>query len=225
MADTDAYPELARDLRFFPVQNDAPAALTVDQVKQFNARGYVAPLDVYSPEEMSVHRAAFDEARASGGNGYSINGWHRTHATVHDMVTETRILDYLQDLLGENLVCWGTHYFCKMPGDDKQVSWHQDASYWPLTPSKTVTVWLAIDDADARNGAMQIVPGSHLHGQIAFEQSRAEENNVLNQTVVDPLDSERRPCCSPCAQDRCPCTPTCSCTARSPTRRIDDVVV
>ena len=192
MAEIDAYPELARDLRFFPVQNDAPTTLTPAQIEQFNARGYIAPLDVYSPEEMSVHRAAFDElmeeARNGGGNGYSINGWHRTHAVVHDMVTEARILDYLQDLLGEDLVCWGTHYFCKMPGDGKRVSWHQDASYWPLTPSKTVTVWLAIDDADAKNGAMQIVPGSHLHGQIAFEQSRAEENNVLNQTVVDPLD-------------------------------------
>ena len=99
MAETDAYPELARDLRFFPVQNDAPAALTVNQVKQFNARGFIAPLDVYSPEEMSIHRAAFDglmeEARASGGNGYSINGWHKTHAAIYDMVTEIRILDYL----------------------------------------------------------------------------------------------------------------------------------
>ena len=26
MAETNAYPELARDLRFFPVQNDAPTA-------------------------------------------------------------------------------------------------------------------------------------------------------------------------------------------------------
>ena len=197
MAETNAYPELARDLRFFPVQNDAPTALTPTQIEQFNARGYIAPLDVYSPEEMNVHRAAFDvimdEARANGGNGYSINGWHKTHTTVYDIVTETRILDFLQDLLGDNLVCWGTHYFCKMPGDSKQVSWHQDASYWPLTPSKTVTVWLAIDDADAENGAMQIVPGSHLHGQISFEQSRAEENNVLNQTVVDPLDYGETP--------------------------------
>lgn len=25
-----------------------------------------------------------------------------------------------------------THYFAKQPGDGKQVSWHQDASYWPL---------------------------------------------------------------------------------------------
>ena len=28
MAEIDAYPELARDLRFFPVQNDAPTTLT-----------------------------------------------------------------------------------------------------------------------------------------------------------------------------------------------------
>ena len=192
MAQTNAYPELARELRFFPAEVPTPHALDPAQVTQFNEKGYIAPLDVFSAEEMAVHRTAFDqlmeEAGASGGNSYSINGWHKTHTAVYDLVTEARILDYLQDLLGENLVCWGTHYFCKMPGDGKQVSWHQDASYWPLTPSKTVTVWLAIDDADAENGAMQIIPGSHLHGQIAFKESRAEENNVLNQTAVGPLD-------------------------------------
>ncbi len=190
MAQTNAYPELARDLRFFPADHTDPRTLTPDQIAHFNERGYIAPLDVFSPEEIAVHRAAFDglmEEAGGGDNSYSINGWHKTHAAVHDLVTEARILDYVEDLLGEDLVCWGTHYFCKMPGDGKQVSWHQDASYWPLTPSKTVTVWLAIDDADAENGAMQIIPGSHLHGQIAFQESRAEENNVLNQTAVDPL--------------------------------------
>ena len=80
-----------------------------------------------------------------------------------------------------------THYFSKEPGDRKQVSWHQDASYWPLTPSKVVTVWLAIDDVDEENGPMTVIPGSHLHGQIPFENSTAEENNVLGQSVQDPL--------------------------------------
>ena len=36
------------------------------------------------------------------------------------------------------------------PGASRQVSWHQDSSYWPLSPSKTVTVLLAIADAGAR---------------------------------------------------------------------------
>jgi len=196
-AETNAYPNLVRDLRFLPVDNQEPQKLTGAQVQHYNEKGYICPLDVFSPAEIAAHRAEFDrlmaEAGAQGGNSYSINGWHKTHAAVYDLVVEGRILDYVQDLLGEDLVCWGTHYFCKMPGDGKQVSWHQDASYWPLTPSKTVTVWLAIDDADAENGAMQVVPGSHLHGQIAFEKSSAQEQNVLNQTAVGPLQYGREP--------------------------------
>jgi non-heme Fe2+,alpha-ketoglutarate-dependent halogenase len=91
----------------------------------------------------------------------------------------------VEDLLGSHLICWGAHFFCKMPGDVRHVSWHQDASYWPLSPSKTVTVWLAIDDADEGNGAMTVIPGSHLHGQIDFDDSDAAQNNVLNQIVID----------------------------------------
>ena len=97
-------------------------------------------------------------------------------------------MDCVQDVIGANVICWGTHYFCKMPNDGKRVSWHQDASYWPLTPSKTVTVWLAIDDTDAENGAMQVVPGSHLHGQIAYETSKKKEANILGQTALNPLN-------------------------------------
>ena len=86
-----------------------------------------------------------------------------------------------------------THYFCKEPGDTKQVTWHQDASYWPLTPSKVVTVWLAIDDADEENSAMKVIPGSHLHAQIPFEHSTVEENNVLGQSVHQAEDYGEAP--------------------------------
>ena len=72
-----------------------------------------------------------------------------------------------------------------MPGDTRQVSWHQDASYWPLSPSKTVTLWLAIDDSDAGNGAMRVIPRSHVNAQLAYRRSHADEHNVLSQTVLD----------------------------------------
>jgi len=185
-----AFPDLQRDLSFYSVQNDHPKTLTVAQVQQYNEKGYIFPLDVFTPTEIAAHRAYFeglmDKAAAKGWNNYSINGWQTRCAGIYDLILTPRILDYVQDLLGETLICWATHYFCKMPGDGKQVSWHQDASYWPLTPSKTVTVWLAIDDADIENGAMKVIPGSHRHGQIDFEQSTAAENNVLNQTVRTP---------------------------------------
>ena len=96
-----------------------------------------------------------------------------------------KILAYIRDLLGPELIGLASHYFCKLPKDGTTISWHQDASYWPLSPSKTATVWLAIDDADVANGCMRFVAGSHRHGQLEFRASAAAENNVLNQTVDD----------------------------------------
>ena len=193
----NAMPDLERDLTFYEVNNPSPQKLTAEQIARFNADGYIFPLDLYADDEIAERRAYFErlmaEAEAKGWNSYSINGWQARCPGIYDMALEPRILDYVQDLLGENLVCWATHYFAKMPGDGKQVSWHQDASYWPLTPSKTVTVWLAIDDADKENGAMQFIPGSHRHGQIGFEWSKAEENNVLNQSVQDAGQYGRAP--------------------------------
>ena len=188
----DAMPELERNIQFFAVENDQPKRLAPQQIQQFNQKGYVFPLDVFSETEIAIHRAYFDQLIEQqineGKDAYSINGWHSKQPEIYDLVTDSRILDYLEDLLGPDLICWGTHYFCKLPGDTKQVSWHQDASYWPITPSKTVTVWLAIDDADTENGAMKVIPKSHLHGQIIFEHSRKEEQNVLGQTVKNAED-------------------------------------
>ena len=184
------FPDLQRDLTFHPVHNAHPHALTRAQLDHYNAKGYIVPLDVLTPAEVAEHRAYFEQllakTLAKGWNNYAINGWQTRCPGIYDLVTHPRILDYVQDLLGETLICWATHYFAKLPGDGKRVSWHQDASYWPLTPSKTVTVWLAIDDTDVENGAMTVIPGSHVHGQLDFEESTSAENNVLNQSVRSP---------------------------------------
>ena len=104
---------------------------------------------------------------------------------VYDILTNKRIIDCVADLLGEDVVAWGSHFFCKMPGDGRAVAWHQDASYWPLTPSHAVTVWLAIDDADLDNGCMKFIAGSHHSGHLTYRKSSPEEHNVLDQTVPD----------------------------------------
>ena len=77
---------------------------------------------------------------------------------VWDIVTNRRIIDAVSDLLGDTVVLRHSHLFAKLPGDPKRVSWHQDASYWPLTPSRVVSAWLAIDDTAVDNSAMQAIP-------------------------------------------------------------------
>ncbi len=96
------------------------------------------------------------------------------------------LLDYAQDLIGPDIVCWGMHLFAKMPGDGMEVPLHQDTRYWPLTPSKSVTVWLAIDDADEENAAMEFAPGSHVLGALPHEEKPLDGSRVLKHAVLDP---------------------------------------
>ena len=103
-------------------------------------------------------------------------------------MTDHRIIDVVSDLLGDTVVLRHSHLFAKLAGDPKRVSWHQDASYWPLTPSRVVSAWLASDDVDVANSAMRVIPGSHHHAQLAFRDSTAAENNVLFQTVDNAAD-------------------------------------
>lgn len=187
---SDAFPELERDLRFFPLGVEEPRHLSGEQVRQYNERGYVFPIDIFSASEIEAIRSYFDEllpqALAAGWNSYELTNWHKHCRGVWDIVTDSRIIDVMEDMLGETVILRHSHFFAKLPGDGMRVSWHQDASYWPLTPSKVVSAWLAIDDVDLGNGAMQVIPGSHLNAQVAFRDSAEEERNVLNQTVEQP---------------------------------------
>src|ERR1022692_1009030 len=179
--------QLPRDLQFHPVRNDRPRVLTREHIEQFNRDGYVNGLTAYSTDAIAEIREYFDrllaKVVAAGGDSYSISSAHLKYGRVWDILTQPTIVAHVQDLLGENVIGWGSHFFCKMPGDGKAVAWHQDSSYWPLSPSKAVTVWLAIDDADVENACMRFVAGSHHYGHMTFRASDSHEHNVLNQTI------------------------------------------
>ena len=116
---------MKRDLKFYPVENSQPKKLTADQISNYNRSGYIAPLDVYTPSEIGGIRKYFDELLekvvAEGGNSYSISSAHLKYGPVYDILTESRIIDYVGDLFGDDVIAWGSHFFCKMPHDGKMV--------------------------------------------------------------------------------------------------------
>jgi len=186
-----AYPNLKRELRYFPAVLEGDGGLDPRERARFNMDGYLTGLKGLERGEVGRVRDQFEallENEMEAGRGsYSMDGWQHKVGFIYDLVKTPAILDAVEALIGPNILCWGTHFFCKLPGDGKRVPWHQDASFWPLTPSKCVTAWLAIDDAMVENGCMRIVPRSHLHGQIAFRKSEEDGASVLNQTV-DAVD-------------------------------------
>jgi non-haem Fe2+, alpha-ketoglutarate-dependent halogenase len=179
--------QLHRVFQFYPSPVEDPQSLTKSQVEQFNQLGFVLDLEVFDAEQMVAHRAYFDDllqrVLAAGGSAYSISSAHLRYRPVYELLTNARIVAYVQDLLGPNVIGWGSHYFCKLPGDEQAVDWHQDASYWPLTPTKTATVWLAIDDCDLENGCMQFVAGSHRFGHCRHETAGEAAASVLGRGI------------------------------------------
>lgn len=189
--------EISSEAKFCPADETSPKkSLSPVQVAHYNREGYLRGLPVFDDVEARKNREAFEAIFAlfqeRGMNAYSINGFHTRVQFIYDLVTHPKILDYVEDLIGPDIVCWGAHFFCKMPGDPKEVSWHQDAPYWPLEPTRTVTVWLAIDDVDDENSALRVVPGTHRDGPLEVRESRPEEQNVLHLTLTDPADMEAR---------------------------------
>jgi non-haem Fe2+, alpha-ketoglutarate-dependent halogenase len=178
--------QVARDLNFEKTRNDSPQALSLSQINQYNEQGYLMPFDGLPAAEIEEVRKFFDpilaQALTEGKNSYSISTAHLKFGRIYDLMHHSAIIAPVKDLLGKDLVAWGAHFFCKMPNDGKRVPWHQDCPYWPLTPTRTATVWLAIDDASPENANMRFIPGSHLDGVIDYEMSDSPDD-ILKREV------------------------------------------
>lgn len=179
-----------RELRFVSASPEAARTLTPEQVRSYNDDGIVGPLPVLDADRTrEVARYVTDlvdsvVAAPDARDSYSINAYHLACRGLHDLILTPSLLDYVEDILGPDVVCWGTTVFCKLPGDPKEVVLHQDAAYWPFTPTRTVTAWLAIDDVDEENSAMQVVPGSHRHGALDHEDLSLDGTRVAKRQVV-----------------------------------------
>ena len=117
--------ELPREIGFVPSVDIGLKTLSPSHVKQYNETGYLMPFDGLDTSEARELRAFFDGVLAAyielGKTSYSINTAHLRFARIYQLVQHPRIVDAVADLLGPNVVCWGSHFFCKMPHDGKRV--------------------------------------------------------------------------------------------------------
>lgn len=164
-----------QDLSFRPTNNPSLRVLTPEQIAHYNVEGFVQPFDVFSDAGVARNAAYFDRLVGQMGDEarYAINCYQARLSGLYDLVTTPAILDHVEDILGPNIICWASAFFAKAPHDPRAVPWHQDAAFWSLSPARTVTVWLAIDDVDEENSAMRFIPRSHDKGALAIKKAKA----------------------------------------------------
>ena len=106
--------------------------------------------------------------------------------------SEPRILALVEQVLGPDIILWGSQVFCKPAHTGREVPWHQDGQYWPIRPLATCSVWIALDDVDAENGCMRYIPGSHASRTVYRHRTSGRAGIVLNQELEpDELDEGR----------------------------------
>lgn len=160
--------------------------LTTAQRKQFEEYGFIPRLTVADSDAAARTKALWDELEAREdlrGRGLTrLHSRHLDNEFLWRIASSDVILDSVEDLLGPNVLLFGTRLFCKYPSDEKFVSWHQDTyqGTWGLEPPIALTVWYAIDDCDDGNGSMRIVPASHRSGPRRHEEI-ADPANLLRR--------------------------------------------
>jgi non-haem Fe2+, alpha-ketoglutarate-dependent halogenase len=174
-------------------------ALTPDLVARYESDGYVFPVRVLDDDDVPQFRSAYDAYE--GGLGAELAAvpardryvfFAETHAFLpfaYELATQPAVLDAVESLLGPDLLIWDSRWFTKRPGDATYISWHQDGTYWELSPPKVCTAWIALSRSFTGNGAMQVVPGSHVGGQLPHVDTFDEANALARgQEIAVDVD-------------------------------------
>src|SRR5690606_1988790 len=157
--------------------------------------GYVSPVRVMSEEAARAVREKLEAYERGTGGPLRGELRHKSHLLfkfLSDVVHHERIVDAIEDLYGHDLLCWTTNFFIKEANTPAFVSWHQDSTYWGLSSPDVVTAWVALTDSNQSNGAMEVIPGTHLMDQVPHKDT-FDDNNLLSrgQEVAVEVDASQ----------------------------------
>ena len=172
--------------------------LTKAQIARYRHNGYLFPFQALSPGELDECRAGL--ARFETWLGHPVNGADKRWRSApyifmpwsDALVRHRRILDVVEDLIGPDILVYTTTFFIKEAASRTFAAWHQDATYFGLDPHEHVTAWVALSDANAEAGCMEVVssrgaPRQLRHAALGLEHSI----NGGGQAVVEAFDESR----------------------------------
>ena len=190
--------------------------LTEAQKAQFERDGFLVVRGLFSPEEAADIRAAFMDANADGpvpglssiGEGVTdpsdplafyprmmnphLHPEREVGQIARDFLLAPRLEPVLTALMGEEPVGVQTMFYFKPAGARGQ-ELHQDNFYLRVKPGTCLAAWLAVDDVDAGNGGMKVVPGSHLEEVVCPQKADAAVSFTTDYVPV-PAGMEALPC-------------------------------
>ena len=175
--------------------------LAAEALAEFQRDGFLVLRGLFSPEEAAAIRDTFmEEAKNGPVEGLSeikngkqtydaadplafyprmLNPHTRPGSAVGeaaiDFMLHPRLRGILECLFEEEAVGVQTMFYFKPAGARGQAL-HQDNFYLRVKPGTCMAAWLAVDDADAENGGMVVVPGTSDMKLVCPERADAAQS-------------------------------------------------
>jgi len=163
--------------------------------QQYERNGWIGPIEIMSPDQAHHYKNIIQDLDSR------LNLMHSDYRCksnvlfpfVDEISRNEKLIKVLTELIGPNIHCWDTLFWIKKPGDGKDVSFHQDATYWNFdNPRLAVTAWFAFDDVTEQHGPLEYVQGSH-HAFARRHRDVKTSTNLLmrGQTVDEDVPKQR----------------------------------
>jgi len=170
-------------------------ALTKHQLGEYQHQGFLFPLPILSESETAALRRKLEDLEINQGGRLPALINRKPHLLLtwlNALIRDPRILDPVEDILGPNILCWGSGFFIKNAHDPARVTWHQDSTYWGLSKPDIVTAWVAFTPSTPENGCVRVVPGTHRLQQLPHRDTFAQ-NNLLSrgQEIAVEVDESK----------------------------------
>ncbi|HEX6156855.1 MAG TPA: phytanoyl-CoA dioxygenase family protein [Burkholderiales bacterium] len=176
------------------------ARLLDDEIRHYRREGWVVPrfrlpparvaamvdaLETLLRQNPGVRPEKLVSAHIEGDNGEGVRG----SRAFLDLARDPEIVELVSGVLGEDVILWGCHVFCKPAVEGYETPWHQDGHYWPIRPLATCTAWVALEPSTVENGCLRVIPRSHAGKQLHEHLHEDRTDLTLNQRMADVDES------------------------------------
>lgn len=158
------------------------SALSPEQVRRYQADGFLSPLPALTAAEVAAARDSLAEFESYLGPGRAHGHFRQLHLFfrwAYGLAVHPAVLDAVEGVLGPNILVHSSTVFYKRGRDPSYVSWHQDGYYWDINPPRAASAWIALSESGRANGCMRVIPGSHARGRLPHAQTAAAADNML----------------------------------------------
>jgi ectoine hydroxylase-related dioxygenase (phytanoyl-CoA dioxygenase family) len=171
------------------------ARLHDDEVAHYRREGWVVPRFRLPPARVAAMVDALESllrqnpgvrpeklvsAHIEGDNGEGVRG----SRAFLDLARDPEIVELVSGVLGEDVILWGCHVFCKPAVEGYETPWHQDGHYWPIRPLATCTAWVALEPSTVENGCLRVIPRSHAERRLHEHLHEERTDLTLNQRMA-----------------------------------------